>query len=508
MEEAMSLRPDLEGYMVEIAPKVRAFLSRQLGHFINNAMEAPSAPFVDVFDPATGKILTRVPDGQAEDIDRAVAAARAAFERGPWPAMRPSDREQILMRLSQLIGDNGEEIAQLETLNQGKSINLSRAAEVGHAVEFIRYMAGWATKIEGATIDVSIPVPPGARYRAMVVREPVGVVGAIVPWNFPLGMAVWKVAPALACGCTLVLKPAEETPLTALRLAELCAEAGVPPGVINVVTGRGETTGAALARHPSLDKIAFTGSTEVGKLIGRSAIENMTRFSLELGGKSPVIVLADTPVEIATSGAAGAIFFNQGQVCTAGSRLYIEKSKFDIVVDALATSAKQMSIGPGLDPDNMINPLVSARHQKRVQSYINRGIEEGATALAGGAPVDLPGYYVRPTVLVDVNQRMTVVREEIFGPVVTAMPFENEDEVIKFANDSSYGLSASVWSNDLKRVMTIIPKIKAGTVWVNCHNMIDPNMPFGGYKQSGYGREHGRAMLDLYTESKSICLAY
>ena len=504
----MNVKPDFGSYKSPIDPGVLAFLSKPLGHFINNALQESAAPRVDVFDPATGKVLAQVPDGTPDEVDAAVAAARAAFEHGPWRTMHPSERERLIARLSEVIEEHSEELAQLETLNQGKSIHLARAAEVADAVRFCRYMAGWATKIEGSTIDVSIPVPPGTRYRAMTVREPLGVVGAIVPWNFPLSMAIWKIAPALACGCTIVLKPAEETPLTALRLAELCAEAGLPEGVVNVVTGRGETTGAALSHHAGIDKLAFTGSTETGKLIGHAAIANMTRFSLELGGKSPVIVLEDTAAEVAIEGAAAAIFFNQGQVCTAGSRLYVHKSKFDKVVDGLASAAESMKLGAGLDPDSQVNPLVSARHKERVQRYVRQGIDEGGRAVTDVSPVDSPGYFVRPTVLVDVNHSMSVVREEIFGPVVVAMPFDREDDISELANETSYGLSASIWSNDLKRVLATIPKVRAGTVWVNCHNMVDPNMPFGGFKHSGYGREHGRAMIDQYTELKSVCMAY
>lgn len=491
----------------QIDPAVSAFLAKPRGHWIDNKVVAGQGGKVAVYDPARAEVIAEVPDGTSAEVDAAVAAARRALE-GEWAAARPADREAMLYRLSELIGAHGEELAQLETLNQGKSIMMSRMLEVGHSVEFTRYMAGWATKIEGSTLDLSLAFPPGVRYRGMTVREPVGVVGAVIPWNFPLIMAVWKIAPALACGCTVVLKPAEETPLTALRLAELCAEAGIPAGVVNVITGRGETTGAALVSHPGIDKVAFTGSTEVGKKIGHAAIDNMTRFSLELGGKSPVIMLEDVPVEMAVGGSAMSIFFNQGQVCTAGSRLYVQKRIFDDVVGALGQAASAMTVGSGFDPNNQINPLVSERQQKRVCGYINQGLAAGARAIAGGGPGDGPGYFVKPTVLVDVDHSMSVVQEEIFGPVVVAMPFDDLDDVAKRANDTVYGLGASIWSNDMGKVMSLIPRIKAGTVWVNTHNMIDPNMPFGGFKQSGYGREMGRAAIDLYTETKSVCIAY
>jgi phenylacetaldehyde dehydrogenase len=375
------------------------------------------------------------------------------------------------------------------------------------AVDFIRYMAGWATKIEGTTNDVSIPFIPQAKYFAFTRKEPVGVVGAIIPWNFPLLMAAWKIGPALAAGCTVVLKPAEETPLTALRLGELTIEAGIPPGVVNIVTGLGPTAGAALAAHAGIDKIAFTGSTEVGKHVQRAAVDNMTRVSLELGGKSPVIVLEDADPAQAAAGAANAIFFNQGQVCTAGSRLYVQRSAFDRVVAELSAIAGKLKLGPGLDPSSELGPLVSTTQRDRVCGYIAHGVEQGARIAAGGGRSGERGYFVQPTVLVDARQDMRVVQEEIFGPVVVAMPFDDVEEAVRLANDTMYGLGASIWSNDLGRVHRLIPRIKAGTVWVNCHSMLDSSLPFGGFKQSGIGREMGRAALDLFTETKSVLMA-
>lgn len=369
---------------IAIDPSVSAFLRSPHGLLIDGESgPARSGAEMPLYDPATGAELARVARAGAEDVDRAVAAARRAFE-GSWAGQRPADRERLLLRLAERIEAHGEQLAQLETLNNGKSINLSRALEVGASVEFIRYMAGWATKIEGRSLDLSIAAVPGARYRAYTVPEPVGVVGAIVPWNFPLLMAIWKIVPALACGCTVVLKPADETPLTALRLGQLCLEAGIPPGVVNIVTGTGAEAGAALAAHPGIDKLAFTGSTPVGKLIGHAAVENMTRFSLELGGKSPVIILDDTSLDMAAAGSAGAIFFNQGQVCTAGSRLYVQRKRFDQVLERLAAIAGDLSIGPGLDPTTQINPLVSARQQERVLGMIEGGVAEGASVVCGG----------------------------------------------------------------------------------------------------------------------------
>ncbi|WP_097303681.1 aldehyde dehydrogenase family protein [Pseudomonas chlororaphis] len=493
---------------IAIDPRVAAFIDSQHGLLIDGRSQpALSGAQMPVFNPATGEELTRVAAGADADIDLAVAAARRAFE-GPWAAQRPADRERLLLKLADLLEAHGEELAQLETLNNGQSIHLARALEVGAAAEFTRYMAGWATKIEGKSLDLSIAAVPGARYRAYTVPEPVGVVGAIVPWNFPLLMAIWKIVPALACGCTVVLKPADETPLTALRLGQLCLDAGIAPGVVNVVTGSGAQAGAALAAHKGIDKLAFTGSTQIGKVIGHAAVDNMTRFSLELGGKSPVIVLDDCDPQAAAAGAAGAIFFNQGQVCTAGSRLYIQRAIFDQVLERLAAIAGSLSIGPGLDEQAQINPLISAKQQKRVLDMIGQGVADGARVLCGGVAHGEQGFYVRPTVLADVRAGMQVVREEIFGPVVVATPFDEIDEVVALANDNQYGLGASIWSNDLAKVMDLIPRIKAGTVWVNTHNMLDPSMPFGGYKQSGIGREMGHAAIEAYTENKSVCIAY
>ncbi len=470
-------------------------------------VDAADGAQLDVRNPATGETFARVPAGKAADVDRAVRAARAAFEDGPWPALSPAQRERLLLALADRVEANAQELAEIESLDNGKSLLLARHVDMAMAVDFLRYMAGWATKIEGATHDVSVPFMPQARFFAWTRREPVGVVGAIIPWNFPLLMAAWKIGPALAAGCTVVLKPAEETPLTALRLGELILEAGIPPGVVNIVTGLGETAGAALAAHPDVAKIAFTGSTSVGKLVQRAAIDNMTRVSLELGGKSPVIVLDDADPAQAAAGAAQAIFFNQGQVCTAGSRLYVQRRLFDQVVGELAGIASRMKLGPGLDPASELGPLVSEAQRDRVCGYIDGGVGQGARVAAGGGRAGAQGYFVQPTVLVDVRQDMRVVQEEIFGPVVVALPYDDVDDAVRLANDTPYGLGASIWSNDLARVHRMIPRIKAGTVWVNCHSMLDASLPFGGFKQSGIGREMGRAALDMFTETKAVMMA-
>jgi phenylacetaldehyde dehydrogenase len=495
---------------IAIAPNIdkgaASFIARQGKLLINNQwVNAASGKTFDTYNPATGEVLARLAEGDREDIERAVAAARKAFDHGPWRKLTPSERGRIIWKLGDLLEKNLEEFATLESLDNGKPLGVARVADVPLAVDLFRYMAGWATKIEGNTIPISVPYAPGAKFLAYTTRDPIGVVGQIIPWNFPLLMAAWKLGPALAAGCCVVLKPAEQTPLSAIRLGELALEAGFPEGVLNIVTGFGETAGAALAAHPDVDKVAFTGSTEVGKLILQAAAGNLKKVTLELGGKSPNVVFADADVKSAVKGAASAIFFNHGQCCCAGSRLYVEKSIFDQVVEGISDEAKKIKVGSGLEPDTQMGPLVSKEQLDRVCSYLESGINEGAKTTAGGSKMEGKGYFVQPTVMVNTNEKMKVVQEEIFGPVVTAMPFTDPQEVVRQAHNTIYGLAAGIWTKDISKAHRMADELRAGTVWINCYNIFDAAMPFGGYKQSGWGREMGHDALELYTEKKAVC---
>jgi len=468
---------------------------------------AASGKTFEVLNPADASLLAQVPDSEGEDINRAVAAARRAFEAGPWRQMTPSERGRLLWRIGDLLLEHVDEFAELESLDNGKPRAVAKVADVPLAADLFHYMAGWATKIEGNTIPISVPYAPGARFHAFTQREPIGVVGQIIPWNFPLLMAAWKLGPALATGNCVVLKPAEQTPLSALRLGELMLEAGVPEGVINVVTGFGETAGASLAAHGDVDKIAFTGSTEVGKIILRAAAGNLKKVSLELGGKSPNIIFKDAgDLESAIAGAANAIFFNHGQCCCAGSRLLVEKDIFDEVVNGVAKQAKKIKLGPGLAADTEMGPLVSEEQLARVTHYLHQGKQDGACYVAGGTRAGDKGYFVQPTVVKGVNPKMSIVREEIFGPVVVAEPFSKPEELVPRANATHYGLAAGIWTRDIAKAHRLASEIKAGTVWVNCYNVFDAALPFGGYKQSGWGREMGHEVLEMYTETKAVVI--
>jgi phenylacetaldehyde dehydrogenase len=489
---------------VTLDHNVEAFIGTPRQMFINGQwVDTASGKTFETPNPATGETLARVAEGDAEDINRAVRAARSAFDDGPWGRMTPSERGRIVWKVGDLILEHVDELAQLESLDNGKPFLVAQAADVPLAADLFHYMAGWATKIEGNTINISVPYMPGANFHSYTLREPIGVVGQIIPWNFPLLMAAWKLGPALATGCTVVLKPAEQTPLTALRLAELIAEAGVPDGVVNVVPGYGETAGAALAAHPDVDKVAFTGSTEVGKLIVQAAAGNLKKLTLELGGKSPNIVFDDAE-DSAIAGAANAIFFNHGQCCVAGSRLFVQESRYDEVVDGVAEIAKSIKLGSGLDPTTQMGPLVSDEQFRRVTGFLESGKADGATALTGGGRFGDRGYFVEPTVLTNTRPDMKVVREEIFGPVVVAEKFSSLDEIAAEANDTTYGLGAGIWTKDISKAHALAKKIRAGTVWINCYNVFDASLPFGGYKQSGWGREMGHEVLNNYTEVKAV----
>lgn len=484
---------------VNLHEKVEKFLQGTKKLYVNGAfIESASGKTFKTPNPATGETLAIVAEAGREDIHKAVVAARMAFDEGPWSRMSTAERSRLMYKLADLMEEHKEELAQLETLDNGKPIRETMAADIPLAIEHMRYYAGWATKIVGQTIPVS------GDYFNYTRHEAVGVVGQIIPWNFPLLMAMWKMGAALATGCTIVLKPAEQTPLSALYLAELIEEAGFPKGVINIVPGFGESAGQALVNHPLVDKIAFTGSTPVGKQIMRQASESLKRVTLELGGKSPNIILPDADLSRAIPGALSGVMFNQGQVCSAGSRLFIPKKMYDNVMADLVLYSKKLNQGVGLNPETTIGPLVSEEQQKRVMSYIERGIEEGAEVLCGGSNPFDQGYFVSPTVFADVNDEMTIAKEEIFGPVISAIPFNDIDEVIERANKSQFGLAAGVWTENVKTAHYVASKVRAGTVWVNCYNVFDAASPFGGFKQSGLGREMGSYALNNYTEVKSV----
>jgi phenylacetaldehyde dehydrogenase len=462
---------------------------------------------IRVVDPATGELIAEVPNNAQAAVDRAVARARQSFESGVWRGQPGSERAKIMWRIADLIEERLERLVDVEARNNGMSRVFARAM-IKAGAEMFRYYSGWCTKIHGQATDLLVGgglVGGGAEYHAYTLLEPIGVAGLIIPWNGPFYSAAGKLAPALAAGCSSVLKPAEETPLTALELGEILAQAGVPAGVVNILTGDGETTGAALASHPGVDKIAFTGSTETGKLIVAAARGNLKRVTLELGGKSPVIIYADADLSRAIPGAAIGIFTNSGQACTAGSRVFAHRDVYREVVQGIAAAGKALRLGGSNDPNADIGPLISARQLERVTRFVEEGRRDGATIVSGGKPLDRTGFFFEPTVVTDVRTDMRLYREEIFGPVVIITPFDDEAAVIAEANNTDYGLAAAIWTRDISRAHRLAKRIDAGTVWINCQVVFDPSMPFGGFKQSGWGHEYGWKGLEIYLKTKSVC---
>ena len=484
----------------------KQFLDREMKHSIDGEwVTGSNNGFLSVIDPSSGEVLAEIPKGGEKEIDSAVQAANKALNDPMWRDMPPANRERLMHRFSDLIEGHAEELGQLEALDVGMPSFIGQYVEVANVLDTLRYMAGWPTKLNGRTMDIGEALPD-KRFFAYTSREPVGVVGAIIPWNVPLMIAMWKIAPALATGCTIVIKPSEVTPLATLRLAELALDAGIPPGVLNVVNGLGAEAGQALVEHPLVSKISFTGSAVTGKIINKAATETLKNVTLELGGKSPVILLDDANLDKAAQGISMGIFGNTGQVCVAGSRLYIQRGIFDKAVARLSKEARALKVGPGLHPETKIGPLVSEAHRDKVMGFITAGVKAGGEAVTGGSMIDGPGYYVEPTVLVNPPQSSKVVQEEIFGPVITAIPFDDLEEAAALANDTTYGLSSYIWSRDIQKVHQLIPKIRAGQVFVNSSPFPHPAMPMGGYKQSGIGRDLGEEAIKHYTEHKSVVI--
>jgi aldehyde dehydrogenase (NAD+) len=488
--------------MATVTEKVARPKIQQTDCFIGGKwVPSASGKTFDTIHPATEEVICKVAEGDKADIDAAVDAAREAFDNGPWRTMDARDRGALVYKLAELIEEEAEELAALETLDNGKPINDSRAADIPLVIDCLKYYAGWADKIQGKTIPVR------GDYFCYTRREPVGVVGQIIPWNFPALMTAWKWGPALAAGCTIVMKPAEQTPLTCLRMARLAQKAGIPDGVINVVPGYGPTAGAALVAHPGVDKIAFTGEGTTARIIQKAAAESMKRLTFELGGKSPNVIFADADLDAAVQGAHFALYFNQGQCCCAGSRLYVEQKVYDEVIDRIAEKNKTTKIGDPFDPETQQGPQVDKAQFDKILTYVEYGKQDGAKCVTGGKRHGTKGYFVEPTLFANVTDEMRIAREEIFGPVMSALKFKNVDEIIKRSNDTNFGLAAAVWTRDVAKAHRYAKEVRAGTVWINCYDVFDAAAPFGGFKESGLGRELGEAGLDNYTESKTVTVS-
>lgn len=495
---------------LSLQSKTKAFFRNGIKqNFINNTwVSAKSEKKIDIINPANEEVIARIPISSSEDINNAVIAAKEAFQNKEWRKMMPSDRERLLHKLADLIEENADYIAEIITLENGKPFIEAKKSEVMGAAKTFRYYAGWCTKIEGETIDLSIPQPDNKQNFAFTKREPVGVVAAIIPWNTPFSIAAWKLAPALSVGCTVVVKPSEETPLNTLILAELVTEAGFPAGVVNIVLGDGSTTGNGLVSHPNINKITFTGSGSVGKTIGKAALDNITAFSLELGGKSPAIVFDDADIEWASKCVANGIFRNMGQICVSGSRVYIQEKVFDEVMHNISNFAKNMKIGHGFEEGVELGPLVCKSHFNKVNNYIKTGNDEGAILVSGGKKVKDKGYFLEPAIFSAKDNNLKIIQEEIFGPVIVCIPFKTIDEVIELANQSDYGLSSTVFTKDVSKSMRMIDELEAGWVWVNSNARSDPHFPLGGFKQSGIGKDLGKEGLYSYTKTKAVNIVY
>ena len=484
-----------------IGKKAKAFVGKDHQILIDGEWRAGSGEAADIIDPSTGETIGRFAGGDAADVDAAVKAARRAFDQTDWPHLPPAARAKLLWRIADLIEANTDELAELESIDGGKLIGPARGGEIPAAAETFRYHAGWCTKIEGRTFTPSIP---GLDLVGSTRLEPIGVAGLITPWNGPLVMAAWKLAPALAAGCATILKPAENTVLSTLRLGELLRDAGVPAGVVNIVTGGGASVGSLIAADMRVDKISFTGSTATARSLVDDAKSNLKKLSLELGGKSPTIVFDDANIEAAIAGASEGVFSNAGQVCVAGSRILVQRKAYQQVVDGVAAYARGLRLGPSLDPNTTMGPLISAAQQRSVAGMVGAAAQEGVDVVCGGVEINGPGFFYAPTVLTNAGPDSAIWRDEVFGPVVVIAPFETEEEALLLANDSRYGLAASVWTNDASRSERMTRALRAGIVWVNCHGIPDMAMPIGGYKQSGWGREHGWRGIEAYLEHKSI----